>query len=370
MLRVRGFVPQWTTDLQRRRFGTYDHLMLLLGRLANFASLDLARKRQARKSESAGRGQNPSPPMFPGLMPSKGKFTVPTGFSPPRDTTPQSEGSEDVDLEETTATALREWEAIRQAFDTFRSNLGPDFDPMGPDLGPPQLTPFGPAITYRTYSIAGIWMSYYMGLIVLHRAHPSMPPVAMMAAGMAAQHTGRLANDVGRIAAGLAEDCDNMTEVTTSLGAAFIECCFCLFVAGVQVRRLLLPYNVSRPCPEANATIQYQDTVQRHWTIKRLHDIARLTGWQSARQIADGCESAWTKAAQFGRGAPYERAPELRRIVPESVWTSPRRIDRRIKELDTDEGRFVLTKSEQAHYALGLLSVEQDLDRLELGDGG
>lgn len=215
--------------------------MLLLGRLANFASLDLARKRQARKEESAGRAQNPanpaspSPPTFPGLLPSKGQFTVPTGFSPPRETTPQSEGSEEVDIEETTARALREWESIGQAFKLFRANLGPDFDPMGPDLVAPHMTPFGPAQTYRTYSIAGIWMSYYMGLILWHRAHPSMPPVAMIAAGMAAQHTGSFANEVGRIAAGLAEDISTMNEVPTSLGAAFIECSFCVFVAAVQV---------------------------------------------------------------------------------------------------------------------------------------
>ena len=95
--------------------------------------------------------------------------------------------------------------------------------------------------------------------------------------------------------------------------------------------------------------------------------MARLTGWQSARQIADGCEAAWTKAAQFNRGPPYQRAAELELSVPPSVWTSPRRIDRRISELDKNEGRYVLlSKSERAHYALGLLSVEQDFERLEL----
>lgn len=177
--------------------------------------------------------------MFPGLIPSEGKFTVPTGFSPPPDPSPPSEGAEEMDLEASTAIALREWEAIRDAFETLRSKLGPDFEPLGPELGPPRQTPFGPARTYRTYSISGIWMGYYMGMVVLHRAHPSMPPIATVAAGMAAQRTGQYAHEIGRIAAGLAEDCDSMTEVSTSLGSAFIECCFCLFVAGVQVRNLL-----------------------------------------------------------------------------------------------------------------------------------
>lgn len=177
-----------------------------------------------------------SPPMWPGLVPSSGKVTVPTGFSPPRDTSPQSDGSEEPDFEESTASALREWESIRQAFEIFKANLGPDFEALGPDLGPPQQTPFGPARTYRTFSIAGIWMNYYMGLIVLHRSHPSMPPVAMVSAGMAAQQTGVWANEIGRIGAGLTtEDCSNVKGVSTLVGAAFIESSFCLFVAAVQV---------------------------------------------------------------------------------------------------------------------------------------
>ena len=116
-------------------------------------------------------------------------------------------------------------------------------------------------------------------------------------------------------------------------------------------------------------------------------DISRLTGWQSARQIAEGCESAWTKAAALGRGPPYQRPEDLLfRVEPSSIWVSPRRIDRAIREhqaLDRDGGegrgagaasggeqkserRLVLHKSEQAHYALGILGVEQDLERLDL----
>lgn len=109
--------------------------------------------------------------------------------------------------------------------------------------------------------------------------------------------------------------------------------------------------------------------------MRRLHNIGRLTGWQSARQIADGCESAWIKAAQLGKGPPYQRAPDVEAMLPRSVWENPRRIDRRIQELKGEqsnkrEERFVLTKSERAHYALGLLSVEHDLERLELREAG
>lgn len=224
-------------------YGTFDFLILMLGRLANFASQDLARKRKARKAQGPppgqgrgpGMGRGQSPPLSAGLMPSSGRVTVPRGFSPPRETSPSADSTDDLDFDASTANAVREWEEIRAAFEVFRARLGPDFEPMGPDFAPPEMTPFGPALMYRTYSIAGIWMNYYMGLITLHRAHPSMPPVAVIAAGMAAQQTGRWANEIARIAAGLHEDTTHVAAVSTLVGAAFIESCFCLFVAGVQV---------------------------------------------------------------------------------------------------------------------------------------
>ncbi len=69
----------------------------------------------------------------------------------------------------------------------------------------------------------------------------------------------------------------------------------------------------------------------------------------------------------MGRGPPYQRPPELEDQGPRSVWTNPRRIDRRIQEVDGDN-RVVLAKTERAHYALGILGVEHDLDRLVLQD--
>lgn len=76
------------------------------------------------------------------------------------------------------------------------------------------------------------------------------------------------------------------------------------------------------------------------------------------------------KAAALGRGPPYQKE-DNRPGFPASVWDGPRRrIDQRIRELDDEEGRLVLANSEQAHYALGLLSVEQDLDKLDLEEGG
>ncbi|KAI5926162.1 hypothetical protein F4810DRAFT_699701 [Camillea tinctor] len=361
-------------------WGTYDHLMLLLSRVANFSSRDLARKREVLKANGAngpgggpgGQG-GPPPGMFVGMLPASGKVTMPMGFSPPRETTPPRDTSQDIDLDTRTAEAYREWNEIKQAFEELRNHFGPDFEPLGADVYPLSNTPFGTAAHYRTYSIAGVWMNYYMGLIVLHRAHPTMPPVAMMAAGISARTTAPYAMELGRIAAAMEENISHLAEVSTLMGAALIECAFPLFVAGIQ----------------------YQDEMQRHWLIQRLYDIARLTGWQSARQIAEGCESAWCKTAQMGRGPPYQRSANLdRNFGPDhAIWGNPRRIDRRIREVengdDSQDGdnnkdyqndgdnndasaqpsrKIVLAKGEKAFYAMGLLAVEQDLERLDLDE--
>jgi len=221
-----------------RSYGTFDHLMLLLGRLCNFASRDRARKQMAKKPDGPPGAPGPgmSPPLFAGMMPSKGTFSVPTGFSPPRDLTPPPDGPDEIDFEASTKAALADWDSIRQAFETFRAQLGPDFEPLDTEYEPAFPTPFGPPIQYRTYNVAGIWMNYYMGLIVLHRAHPAMPPVAMIAAGMAARQTVPFAMEIGRIAAGLvAEDCSRVGAVSTLVGATLIESSFPLFVSAIQV---------------------------------------------------------------------------------------------------------------------------------------
>lgn len=216
------------------RYGTYDHLMLLLGRLANFSSKDQSRKRRASRGKFAPQGSG-SPPPFPGMLPTLGKVKPPMGFTPPRDPSPQSDILEDTDPEASFQSALQEWEAIRLAFDAFETQLGPEFQPLRPEYSDRRDSPFGMTLQYRTFSVAGLWMNFYMGMIHLHRAHPTMPPAAMQAAGVSARQTAGFANQVGRVAAGLSDDCSQVTEISTLVSAAFIESCFCLFVAGVQV---------------------------------------------------------------------------------------------------------------------------------------
>ncbi|KAK8042677.1 C6 finger domain-containing protein [Apiospora phragmitis] len=333
-------------------YGTYDHLMLVLGRLASFTSGDLSRKRKVFSLRGTFGGSGAPPGTFPGMMPSSGRVPMPMGFSPPtEEASPTSDTLEDSDLDELTVAAYREWASIKQAFEHIQEKFGHEFAQMDPDLAPPIPSPFGPAAQYRTYGVAGIWLNYYMGLISLYRAHPEMPPVAMMAAGMSAHQTMGYAIEIGRIVAGLDESTETKSAVSTLVGAAFIESAFPMFVAAVQL----------------------QSEVQRHWVVRRMHDIARLTGWQSARQIASGSESAWIKAAQMGHGPPYVPPANLDRSDPSvgapSIWGQPRSIKNRIQEVSADESnRLVLAKSERAFYAIGLLGVQDELEKLDLVD--
>ncbi|KAI4603144.1 hypothetical protein KJ359_005936 [Pestalotiopsis sp. 9143b] len=339
-------------------YGTYDHLILVLGRLTEYQSRDLGRKRRFFKARGTFGPTGAPPGTFPGMMPASEKVQHPMGFSPPRDD-PNSPGSssDEEDLDQLTAKAHQDWAGIQAAFEAFRSHLGPDFEPLDSDMHPLSMTPFGPALRYRTFSIAGIWLNYYMGMIILHRSHPQMPPVAMMAGPMSAQQTMGYALKIAQIAHGLEENVGALSEVSTVVSAAFIESAFCLFVAGIQ----------------------YQSTEQRVWLIRYLNDITRLTGWESGREIANGLENAWWRAASAGRGPPWTRTFDIEADLLLSAEggsggggggrrpraRSPRRLAKRIQEID-DEQTWVVAKEDKATYALGLLGVQEDLEKLDL----
>ncbi|KAK4997653.1 hypothetical protein LTR60_007732, partial [Cryomyces antarcticus] len=108
------------------------------------------------------------------------------------------------DLNAATDAAMDEWTQIRHALNSFASRLGPAFQPLGPEFHQPLATPFGDAVVYRSYDIGCLWAVWHMAVIIAIRSHPSMPPAAMMAAGVAAQQTASMAHEIARIAAGIA----------------------------------------------------------------------------------------------------------------------------------------------------------------------
>lgn len=67
----------------------------------------------------------------------------------------------------------------------------------------------------------------------------------------------------------------------------------------------------------------------------------------------------------MGVAPPYE--PELESDAIRQGWTT-RRLDERIHEVDEGQNRPVLQRPDRAHVAFGLLSVEDDMERLALED--
>lgn len=198
----------------------------------------------------------------------------------------QSQNELPEDLAAATLEAEGEWSAIQHAFHVFQQSLGEEYQPLPIEYMPVQNTPFGAAIYYRTYAIATLQMLYYMAMIVLERCHPSMPAITMMAAGIAAPKTARMAIDIARITAGLVPT-DPNGQINPALGAGLIESSMPLFFAAVQ----------------------YQEQAQREWVVMKLREITRLTGWATASRVLLGCQRAWERAAEMGKGPRYERPP-------------------------------------------------------------
>ncbi|KAH8424638.1 putative C6 finger domain protein [Aspergillus melleus] len=301
------------------------------------ANITTARPGQHR----GGSPESGGPPMY-GMVPSSGPRHIPAAFA---DTAARpdhpTQGVED-DESGSYGEAESEWESILAAFDTFAKAIGPHFMPLPSDSAPPISTPFGPALQYRTQTIAVVWGFYYTGLMLLYRLHPCMPPAMMVAAGVAAPATAKYAQIVGQVAAGIYYPQILNSEVgrlSPTLGSCLIEMTVPLFFAGVQ----------------------YMEAAHRQWIVTTLHKVSRLTGWKSSDAVANGCEHAWTMAAKQGRGPPYQRRDQSS-YEPSPIWTHE-------QANDNPERRFVtLPEPVRSNWAMGILSLEDDLLNLEIAD--
>lgn len=264
---------------------------------------------------------------------------LPAGFNqtPHGLPSPSSESSDShKDLDILTAQAHSDWQNMLAACDEFENALGPGFQPLPPGTAPVITTPFGPAIQFRTHVVASVWAYYYVCRLLLHRVHPSMPPAAMMAAGVAAAQTNTYAQLIGRIAAGI--HTPQFPNLPVDVGPT---------VSGILTEYLIAMFY---------AAVQYSDPAHRTWTMAFLRDITQLTGGKSASSVARGCETAWIKAFEAGRGPPYERV--------EDVEHAERRygIVTGLGGMGMgsgDERRFVMAgQGESMHLAMGLLSID------------
>ena len=169
-----------------------------------------------------------------------------------------------------------------------------------------------------------------------------MTPAAMMAAGVAAKQTAKYANEIGRICAGLIPT-NHSGQVSPALGGAIAECVMPLFFAGVQ----------------------YQDAGQRVYTVSKLREVTRMTGWQSAAAVAAGCESAWVRQGQLGRGPPYVRTRDL--------WAKDERVSGHrpgphdpVVDSNSDRRFIQVNPKARVYWAVGILGFEEDMESLSV----
>lgn len=179
-----------------------------------------------------------------------------------------------------------------------------------------------------------------MAVIIAMRSQPDMHPAAHAAAAILAQDTKHHANTIGRIAAGIVPGPPEQP-LNPTLGSSLCESCM----------------------PSFFAAVQYQDGDQRVSTVRRIFSIAQRTGWGSAELIAHGCETAWVKAAQAGRGPPYERQLRERQSDDPRKNGSWEHVDSNSAPDQTNEAdrRFVTVKpTARLTWAIGIMGTEAD----------
>lgn len=295
------------------------------------------------------------PPQMPffGMAPSRGGRTeMPASYKPrwqdrchaQRTSVPTASAPDNVsDLSAVTERAVQEWDDIKMAIYFFASQLGPSFQPLDPECKSPCQSPFGPAIFYRSLDISCLWALYNMCLLILARAHPHMPPAAHMAAGVASEQTRDIVMKIGRIAAGVVMPPLDQA-LHPNLAGAACDLCVPLFFAGIQ----------------------YQSPDQRAWLVSRLFDVDRRAGWATAGIIAEGCQTAWVKAAEAGRGPPHDRVQKTnfadsRVSKYRSSFQNIHGVVEDVAEEDDNDRKFVHTKSStRLHWGIGIMGGEDD----------
>ena len=140
-------------------YGSFDHVVLLLARIADFAVKDRKRKLKVEKSSMGspldnGRrtstvSNNTSATPPPNVFNSRGASHSPASTA--------SHAYDSIDLNIATAHALQEWNSIKAALDFVAASLGPYFQPLDAEYQSPLLTPFGPALLYRSWDLSVFW---------------------------------------------------------------------------------------------------------------------------------------------------------------------------------------------------------------------
>jgi hypothetical protein len=92
--------------------------------------------------------------------------------------------------------------------------------------------------------------------------------------------------------------------------------------------------------------------------------MARLTGWETALAVVTACETSWVKAAEMGRGPPYQKADKV--VMMEDLSYRGRKVDAMLLSINASERRLKAGSTHRVHYALGVMGIDEDLESLDL----
>ena len=96
----------------------------------------------------------------------------------------------------------------------------------------------------------------------------------------------------------------------------------------------------------------------------RMFSIAERSGWGSTELIANGCETAWVKAAAAGRGPPYERLGRKQNSDDPRLNGTWENLDPDQVPDEQDDGDRRLVKKKPAarlNWAIGIMGTEDDV---------
>ncbi|KAH7120783.1 fungal-specific transcription factor domain-containing protein [Dendryphion nanum] len=393
-------------------YGSHDHIILLIGRIADFTVRDRGRKiRQMdangghwiptagipgmgnmgpppaqasnphggpppgwtgppppgwKGNPSQGGGQSQGPPGPPsaagpgffGMAPSKPPASLPSSYINPNATRRSySPGSSDQSrpttssLAEAYEVALSDWNSIAHAHATVAKYLAnsASFQPLSSDLVPPP--PGGVNSNTAPFGPPLLYRSFDIS-ILWSLLHLSQILLLRSHPGMPPAAT---------VAASI---CASATQPYAILIGRI--------TSGMHLPPAEVPLTPSLGAALVESTmslffagVQYTDASQREWYVTRLTEIDRRTGWASAGVIARAVETSWEKMAELGRGPPYER--RTRRfgqgeetevtVDGESSWA---RGDR--GRWEGEERRFVMKyRDGLVPWAMNLLGTDEDL---------
>lgn len=123
------------------------------------------------------------------------------------------------------------------------------------------------------------------------------------------------------------------------------------------------------------AGVQYKQKPHRDWLVHKLREITRLSGWASSSKVLLGCLRAWEKMAAMGRGQPYERPPPEEEadilMLGMPAHSDTVYYDGVMRDANTEgvvvggeedpERNFVLTVKNRVEFAMGLLGDPDEI---------